>query len=156
MLSTGSFIQDGLASQIGMDLSFARGLFEEARNKATKGKLLSLLGLYKKMISLGDCLRGRIVVRQHSAGLLTVEIGKIRGSESRSKDFDGSFHPFSDLMRERWTRIALARLNGLPLPPVELIQVGEEFFVRDGHHRISVARAFGADYIEANVTVLDF
>jgi hypothetical protein len=40
-----------------------------------------------------------------------------------------------------------------PLPPVELIQVGDVYFVRDGHHRISVARMMGQDSIDAEVTV---
>jgi hypothetical protein len=52
--------------------------------------------------------------------------------------------------------IAKLRLEGRPLPPVELIQVGDSYFVRDGHHRISVARAFGQTAIDAQVTVVMF
>jgi hypothetical protein len=47
----------------------------------------------------------------------------------------------------------MTHLAGDPLPPVELIQVGSVYFVRDGHHRISVARAMGQQEIEAVVTV---
>jgi hypothetical protein len=49
--------------------------------------------------------------------------------------------------------VAKARLKGVTLPPVELIQVGDVYFVRDGHHRISVARAFGQEHVDAEVTV---
>jgi hypothetical protein len=46
-------------------------------------------------------------------------------------------------------------LQDIGLPAIDLLQVGDTYFVRDGHHRISVARALGADYIDANVTVLE-
>ena len=47
--------------------------------------------------------------------------------------------------------MAQAKLDGTVLPPVELIQVGDIYFVRDGHHRISVARALGEEYIDAEI-----
>ena len=47
--------------------------------------------------------------------------------------------------------VAVARKTGVALPPVELIKVGEEYYVRDGHHRVSVAHAFGECYIDAVV-----
>ena len=51
--------------------------------------------------------------------------------------------------------IAIARSQGDTLPLVELIQLGEDYFVRDGHHRISAARAFSEEYIDAVVIVLE-
>ena len=56
-------------------------------------------------------------------------------------------------MRDRWVRVATAMIQGLALPPIDIIQVGDQFFVRDGHHRVSVARALGQVEIEAHVTV---
>jgi hypothetical protein len=67
----------------------------------------------------------------------------IRGSESRSSDFDRDFNPLHDHNRRRWLNVAAARQRGKALPLVKLIQVGDVYFVRDGHHRISVARALG-------------
>ncbi len=81
-------------------------------------------------------------------------INRIKGSEGRSGDFDRDFNPMHDRMIDRWVSVALAQSNGVALPAVELIQLGEDYFVRDGHHRISVARAFGEEYIDAKVTVL--
>ena len=49
--------------------------------------------------------------------------------------------------------VAGAQLQDVPLPPVDLIQVGDRYFVRDGHHRISVARTLGQHFVEAEVTV---
>jgi hypothetical protein len=60
-------------------------------------------------------------------------------------------YPLSDCTRDRWRGIAAARQRGRPLPPVALIQVGDLYFVRDGHHRISVTRALGQHSIEATV-----
>ncbi len=92
---------------------------------------------------------------QHYAGLQTVPLAAIRGSEGRARDFDQEFNPRRTSTRERWVSIALAHLRGESLPPVILIQVGDVYFVRDGHHRVSVARAWGQQYIEAEVTVFN-
>ena len=68
--------------------------------------------------------------------------------------FDTQFHPLKHGTRQRWVGIMMARRSGLSLPPVKLIRVGDAYFVRDGHHRVSVARALAEEYIEAEVTVL--
>jgi hypothetical protein len=83
----------------------------------------------------------------------TVAIDQIRGSEGRCRYFDRDFRPLHDKARGRWLNIARARQQGKSLPPVVLVQVGDTYFVRDGHHRISVARALGQLDIEARVTV---
>jgi hypothetical protein len=87
------------------------------------------------------------------AGLHTVPIEQIRGSEGRSNDFDRDFNPLQDHCMSRWLRVAAARDQDKVLPPVVLVQVGDVYFVRDGHHRISVARALGQLDIEAEVIV---
>ena len=69
------------------------------------------------------------------------------------QDFDWAFRPRVWDTAERWRRVAEAWLEGVALPPVELIRVGDVYFVRDGHHRISVAAACGAREIDALVTV---
>jgi hypothetical protein len=86
-------------------------------------------------------------------GVQPVAIKKIRGSECKALDFDADFRPLTNHYRMRWLRVAAARLAREPLPPVTLIQVGEVFFVRDGHHRLSVARALGQRHIDARVLV---
>ena len=91
----------------------------------------------------------------YSGGMRTVPIGLIGGSEGRSQDFDAGFRPLRSHCRERWVRIAVARLMRTPLPPVTLTLVGDCYFVVDGHHRISVARALGQTGIDAEVTVCE-
>lgn len=88
-----------------------------------------------------------------STGVQAVELIRIRGSENRSQDFDSAFQPLIEKNRERWIRIAAMCLNLQALPAVDLIQVNDDYFVRDGHHRISVMRALGYRFVDANVTV---
>lgn len=127
------------------------------RSAQFSGRVKMLLGrLMGRSHGLRDLEREKrflTVVSGYSAGLKTVPICRIQGSEGRSRDFDADFHPLHELSRERWIGIAIARRSGNPMPPAELIQVGDSYFVRDGHHRISVARAFGEEFIEAEVTV---
>jgi hypothetical protein len=85
------------------------------------------------------------------AGIQVVAIDSIIGSEGKVADFDMGFHPIQEASRERWVSLATAYIGCLPLPPVELIQIGSAYFVRDGHHRISVSRAFGQTSIDAEV-----
>jgi hypothetical protein len=82
---------------------------------------------------------------------MSVPIDCIRGSEGRTEDFDDTFHPLHDRMRSRWLNVASMRLAGEGLPSVELIHSCGRYFVRDGHHRISVAKALGEAYIDAEV-----
>jgi hypothetical protein len=90
--------------------------------------------------------------QQRYEGKQTVSISDICGSEGRTQDFDIEFYPIQEHSRERWISVAVAMLRGVPLPPVELIRVGERYYVRDGHHRISVSRSLGRLDIEAVVT----
>jgi hypothetical protein len=81
-------------------------------------------------------------------------LAKIVGSEGRTADFDSAFDPLRSHNRDRWIGIAAARRQGAILPPVELIQVGDTYYVRDGNHRVSVAKAAGQVEIEAQILYL--
>jgi hypothetical protein len=94
-----------------------------------------------------------VTTAAHYSGIHTIPLHQIKGSEGRSQDFDAAFRPLKEHNRSRWIGIATARLRGRPLPPVNLVQVGDSYYVRDGNHRISVARALGEAAIEAEVTI---
>jgi hypothetical protein len=85
------------------------------------------------------------------AGMKVVRIDAIIGSEGKTSDFDLRFHPVSESSRERWVNMAVAYLSRTPLPPIQLIEIGGAYFLRDGHHRVSVGRAFGQVAIDAEV-----
>jgi hypothetical protein len=112
-----------------------------------------LTGRSRRLLKLATVKETCSVTARHYAGMETVPLISIRGSEGRPGDFDCDFNPLKDHNAHRWVSIAAARHLGALMPPVDLIQVGDIYFVRDGHHRISVARALGQQEIEAEVTV---
>jgi hypothetical protein len=91
-------------------------------------------------------------VSERSVGLQVVPLDQIVGSVDRGRDFDRRFRPTSGRSRGRWEQIAAAARRGEAFPPVDLVKVGQLYFVRDGHHRVSVARALGRADIDAYVT----
>jgi hypothetical protein len=102
-----------------------------------------------------DEVKSRVkVTNSHYCGLREVPLSQIRGTQGRMGDFDGQFRPLSARMRERWLSIAAAWYQGLGLPAVELVKIGRYYFVMDGNHRVSVARAMGKFEIDAEVIEL--
>jgi len=85
-------------------------------------------------------------------GLRTIGLDTIVGTVDRGREFDRSFRPTSGTVRPRWERIAAAQRRGESMPPIDVYRIGELHFVKDGHHRVSVARAQGRDQIDAYVT----
>lgn len=85
-------------------------------------------------------------------GEQVIDLDTIVGSVDRKRGFDRRFRPTSGLARQRFERIARAVRRGEELPPVDVYRVGEAHFVRDGHHRVAVARALGWTSINAYVT----
>jgi hypothetical protein len=91
-------------------------------------------------------------VSERALGLQTIPLDSVVGTVGRTRDFDRSFRPTSNRMRPRWEGIANAQRRGKDLPPISVYRIGDMHFVRDGHHRVSVARAQGRDSIDAYVT----
>jgi hypothetical protein len=114
-----------------------------------------LLGRQDRLRPLALARQGTFVKSRRYAGVQLIALASIRGSESRSADFDAAFRPRHRRMHQRWVSVATAWLNGVVFEPVQLIQIGNDYFVRDGHHRISVAHTVGQRYIDAEVTVLE-
>ena len=85
-------------------------------------------------------------------GLRTIRLESVVGSAETRRDFDRRFRPTSGRVRERWERLALAQRRGEPIPPIDVYQVGDMYFVKDGHHRVSIALATGQRTIDAYVT----
>lgn len=89
---------------------------------------------------------------QRYLGLRNVPLDAIVGTAGRAGDFDRAFRPTTNRPRRRFEALAAAARRGEPLPPIDVYRVGEAYFVRDGHHRVAVARALGHDGIDAYVT----
>lgn len=131
----------------------ATDLYRRVRNEALWRRLRSALtGRSGRLLPLASIEASCNVVECRDAGTCIVPIGRIRGSSNRCRDFDAGFCPLHSHHQARWLGLAAARLRGARLPPVELIEVTGTYFVVDGHHRISVARALGEAHIQARVT----
>ena len=89
---------------------------------------------------------------QRRLGLQTLDLDSIVGTVDRGREFDRRFRPTSGRVRPRWERIATAQRKGQAMPPIDVYRIGELHFVKDGHHRVSVARELGYEVIEAYVT----
>lgn len=134
----------------------AHDRFRRSLNRAQIGNLLSLItGTNTGLYSYHE-VANKIKARQQiDRGTEMVPLDQIVGSVGRYRDFTRTFLPLSGVSEERWSRVdaAMSSLEGVP--PVELFKIGEVYFVRDGNHRLSVARAHGFDEIEAHVTVVE-
>ena len=88
---------------------------------------------------------------ERDLGIQVIAVDSVVGTVDRATGFDRSFRPTSARVRTRWERIAAAMRRGEPLPPIDVYRIGDAHFVRDGHHRVSVARALRIEQIEARV-----
>lgn len=88
-------------------------------------------------------------------GTQIIPIASIVGSVGRYRDFDRAFLPLSGADEERWKRLDIALNELRNLPPIEVYKIGDVYFVRDGNHRVSVAKANKLDSLEAHVTEIE-
>jgi hypothetical protein len=127
--------------------------FRRARLRGLIGKVWArITGRSNNLMDVKTVTHGKSVRGCRHAGPQTVSIYQIKASEGRCQDFDQNFNPLKSHNQDRWISIARAWQQGTYLPAVDLIKVGDIYIVRDGHHRISVARFMGNDFIDAQVT----
>jgi hypothetical protein len=119
---------------------------------ASLGRRLARTGDVEAMLPFDEVIAELGRLAEVDRGLQVVALDAIVGTVDRGKEFDRDFRPTSSQVRGRWERIAQMMRRGESLPPVSLFRVGEVYFVRDGHHRVSVARALGRREIEGHVT----
>ncbi|MEZ4682848.1 MAG: hypothetical protein R2932_52435 [Caldilineaceae bacterium] len=131
------------------------GIEKYKRNltRAQMNDLLSLVTGEKSDLLSYDEVAKRLHARQQvETGIQVVPLDKIVGSVGRYRDFTRTFLPRAGANAERWARLDAAMNDLEGFPPVELFKIGEAYFVRDGNHRVSVARANDLTHIEAYVT----
>lgn len=129
--------------------------FSKARNKAWINEMQHVMHPDKKrLLSLNDVKKILKPKNEVYVGLKTVPIKKIVGSEGRYNDFDNRFLPRSNELKQRWMNVDQAHLSDIVLPPIQLYELGGLYFVRDGNHRVSVGKAQGVEFIDAEVISL--
>jgi hypothetical protein len=126
--------------------------FSRARGRAFFNEIVAFLfGEDNRLLSFDAVKHSLRIGGQSYLGVRTVEVAKIVGSVDRYADFDRAFMPTQTHTAERWKSIDRAHYQLIELPPVSLYKVGDMYFVRDGHHRVSVAREQGIVFIDAEV-----
>jgi hypothetical protein len=144
MLATGSALID--AERAFAHAARARRLHALARRLLRRCIECSRLAVYdERAVARGASRR-----RSGLGGVRAIPLDAITATlePSRADAFDGDWRPGASA-RTRWQRVWLAESRGVVLPPVSVVAVGEQYAIRDGHHRVSVARARGALSIDA-------
>ncbi|MCP3798583.1 chromosome partitioning protein ParB [Allokutzneria sp. A3M-2-11 16] len=142
------------------DTGFPRADAENDFIRARRRQVMSRLAKWMRrepddvniMLPYAEVVAALGQVGERRLGRQVIQVDSIIGSVDRTRDFDRRFRPTSGRTRERWERLALAQRRGESIPPIDVYRVGELHFVKDGHHRVSVAHALGLRTIEAHVT----
>jgi hypothetical protein len=126
--------------------------YNKARRKVFWHKVLATLrGQSHELIPYDETKDRLRLSSQIYRGVRAISVDCIVGSLGRFRDFDRAFLPTQTHTRERWQRVDRAHYDNIVLPPIKVYQVDEVYFVRDGNHRVSVAREQGVEFIDAEV-----
>jgi len=144
-----------MARSTGFPGADAQDDFLRARRQRTLARLAAALRLdsgdVELMLPFDEVVAALGRVSEHDLGIQTIPLDSIVGTVDRGKEFDRAFRPTSSSVRGRFERIAGAQRRGESMPPIDVYRVTDMHFVRDGHHRVAVARAQGRDRIDARV-----
>ncbi|TMD52773.1 MAG: hypothetical protein E6I85_09800 [Chloroflexi bacterium] len=129
--------------------------FDAARAQAFRRAIVpTLTRRFRGMLSMDKVLKAAGAEGRADRGEQEIPLVRIVGSaasQGKASDFDPGFLPVSNRTRDRWTRIYREMAEGGELPPIDVYKLGDNYYVIDGHHRVSVARQLGWDTIKARV-----
>jgi hypothetical protein len=126
--------------------------FSRARFKSFLNKIRSVIsGQPSRLLSYDEVRASLRIGGPIYRGIQTVAVAQIAGSLNRYHQFDRAFLPTENQIAPRWVSVDRAFYKAVSLPPVLLYKVGQVYFVVDGHHRVSVAREQGQQFIDAEV-----
>lgn len=127
--------------------------FQQARRQAAMQQTLARLrGESFELLSYEDVRKKLKMTGVAERGIQEIPLKAIVGSVGRSGDFTRDFMPIKDTSEERWAKVKAAFVSSTGVPPIEVYKIGDAYFVRDGNHRVSIARQLGNETIEAYVT----
>lgn len=133
----------------------AREDFRRARQRAALQEIVARLsGRSAELLSYEEISRALKITGQAERGLREIPLEAIVGSVGRYTDFTRDFLPKQDSDEQRWASVKAATTSatGPGMPPIEVYQIGGAYFVRDGNHRVSIARELGFTHLPAYVT----
>ncbi|MCL2801405.1 MAG: transcriptional regulator [Treponema sp.] len=129
--------------------------FSRARGRAILSQIQNFLNTDRdRLLSFNDVKDILKPKNEVYMGNQTVPIKQVAGSEGRYHDFNKYFLPKREHMRYRWQRVDEAHIRDIILPPILLYEIGGVYFVRDGNHRVSVAKMQNVEFIDAEVISL--
>ena len=130
--------------------------FVRALKKARIQTVLSKLQLERsELLPFYDIKKLVKPKRQTYKGTYPIKVAEIMGSEGRYRDFTKAFLPKKSMLKNRWMNINKAHQQMVDLPSISVYKLGNAYFVRDGNHRVSVAKTMGVEFIDAEVVELD-
>jgi hypothetical protein len=132
-----------------------RRVLRERRRAALAQRLRRRAPAEQRLLHLSEDVGWAALAERHHLGVQAIVVDSIVGTveEQKAAAFDRRFRP-PPWTRGRWIGLWLAAQRGITLPPISVYRVGDRHFVRDGHHRVSVASALAAAAIEADVVEL--
>ncbi len=126
--------------------------FNRARHQASIHAIISrLMGKSDDLLAYDEVRNKLRGIEGADKQLKEIPLDSIIGSVNRYTDFTRNFLPRRSIDKQRWARVKAAMESQTGLPPVEVYQIGEVYFVQDGNHRVSIARSEGSEFIEAYV-----
>ncbi len=131
--------------------------FSQARMKAFLEIIMGLIrGHDMQMLSFDEVVEKLRLKESIYLGLQDIPLDHIAGSTGRYEDFTRHFLPrsFNKRDKERWRKIYTLAVTGKGFPPIDVYKIDQVYFVKDGNHRVSVARDLGWDTVQAHVTEL--
>jgi nucleotide-binding universal stress UspA family protein len=127
--------------------------FYEARRKASLKEIIArITGEQIELFSYEEIRQTLRAYEGNKKTLKEIPLDAIIGSVGRYTDFTKGFLPRRDSDLTRWAIVMEKTTDSEGLPPIEVYQLGDAYFVQDGNHRVSVARELGGTYIQAYVT----
>jgi hypothetical protein len=107
----------------------------------------------RDLLPLDEATRRLRPFARRYVGLRAIPVAQIVGTDSRGSDFDRDFQPRRSGLRDRWQRVERT-FPDAAFPPIVAYQLGDAYFLIDGHHRVAIARQLGMESIDAEVTEL--
>lgn len=127
--------------------------FRRARRKAALQEIMSwLTGQSNTLLSFEEARQRLKASGEEARGLQGIPLKSIIGSVGRYTEFNRNFLPRRDALSSRWAKVKSVLRDLDEMPPIQVYQIGEAYFVLDGNHRVSIARERGLTHIDAYVT----
>jgi hypothetical protein len=140
-----------LRAGTGIPVVDARADFQRARRAEIVARALHRVAPRRCGRAAPPALDGVRTLSWTGRDLRVIALDAVVGTVDFTTDFDADFRPSTNRVADRWQRIALAHRRGHALPPITVVESHDGYYVIDGRHRVSVARALGQTDIEARV-----